>query len=219
MAIVVPEKPTVQWVLENLMVFNDDERGLYVQAMLSLLLPTSQRKLRDQQLEFKAKRPALTEENFKAMVSSTLTTARGLVEFEMSKEGTEIREVLDLPPLTLDTVVPVSLRSHWGFKHLNKPQAMSHLSDSQIASKVRMLGRNDLDHELIVTAARDRIALLSYTVAGLRAEMAEREQQHTRVMSEAAKALDDMHDLWRAEKAHRELLEGRNAPDESVERD
>jgi hypothetical protein len=37
----------------------------------------------------------------------------------------------------------------------------SHLSDTEIASKVRMLTRSDLDHELVVCAARDRIMSLT----------------------------------------------------------
>lgn len=38
---------------------------------------------------------------------------------------------------------------------------MGHDSDIQIASRVRMLMRDELDHEAVVTAARDRICALT----------------------------------------------------------
>lgn len=37
----------------------------------------------------------------------------------------------------------------------------AHLSDAEVASKVRMLMRHDLDHEQVCCLARDRIAYLS----------------------------------------------------------
>ena len=50
---------------------------------------------------------------------------------------------------------------------------LSHLSDEEVASKVRMLCRNDLDHEPVVCAARDRILTLSDELARLRSENSE----------------------------------------------
>lgn len=42
-----------------------------------------------------------------------------------------------------------------------KLMAFGHLSDLEMASKVRMLMRSDLDHEPVCTGARDRIMFLS----------------------------------------------------------
>lgn len=39
-----------------------------------------------------------------------------------------------------------------------------HLSDLEVAGKVRMLMRNDLDHEAVCVGARDRIIYLSQEV-------------------------------------------------------
>ncbi|WP_371436364.1 hypothetical protein [Polaromonas sp.] len=47
--------------------------------------------------------------------------------------------------------------------------AGGHFSHDQIASKVRMLGRQDLDHEAVCTMARDRIKWLAHRVAELEA--------------------------------------------------
>lgn len=45
------------------------------------------------------------------------------------------------------------------------------LSDREVASRVRMLMRGDLDHELVCLMARDRIMALSQENAELRAEI------------------------------------------------
>ncbi len=45
-----------------------------------------------------------------------------------------------------------------------------HLSDLEMAGKVRMLMRNDLDHEAVCTGSRDRIMYLSQQVAALAAQ-------------------------------------------------
>jgi hypothetical protein len=47
------------------------------------------------------------------------------------------------------------------------------LSDAVVASRVRMLMRNDLDHEMVCVLARDRIRDLSRKVASLEAQLAE----------------------------------------------
>jgi hypothetical protein len=44
--------------------------------------------------------------------------------------------------------------------HTNREIGMPDVSDQVLASMVRMLMRNDLDHEMIVCAARDRIMCL-----------------------------------------------------------
>lgn len=47
------------------------------------------------------------------------------------------------------------------------PMAAPHLSDLEVAGKVRMLLRDQLDHEVICTLARDRIMALSKEVERL----------------------------------------------------
>lgn len=42
----------------------------------------------------------------------------------------------------------------------NRTIGMPHLTDEQMASRVRMLMRSDLDHESVCTSARDRIMCL-----------------------------------------------------------
>lgn len=48
-----------------------------------------------------------------------------------------------------------------GDKETRSTMAYGHLSDIEVADKVRMLMRHDLNHESIVVAARDRIMYLS----------------------------------------------------------
>jgi hypothetical protein len=45
------------------------------------------------------------------------------------------------------------------------------LTDEQVAGMVRMLGRSDLDHEMVCVAARDRIMALSAELEKLKAPM------------------------------------------------
>lgn len=52
-------------------------------------------------------------------------------------------------------------------------QAGPHWSDEQVASKVRMLMRDDLDHEAVCVMARDRIVYLSAVVAERDRQIAE----------------------------------------------
>lgn len=61
-----------------------------------------------------------------------------------------------------------------------EPSAMAgaHLSDAEVASRVRMLRRTDIDHEAVCTMARDRIVHLSQQVARLRAGAADIEISH-----------------------------------------
>ena len=49
----------------------------------------------------------------------------------------------------------------WADAYAGRPESYGHLSDKAIADKVRMLMRDDLEHEGIVVAARDRIARLA----------------------------------------------------------
>ena len=48
----------------------------------------------------------------------------------------------------------------YDWMHKDIPISMSHLSDKQMASEIRMLSRNDLCHEPIIQGARDRIMCL-----------------------------------------------------------
>ena len=48
---------------------------------------------------------------------------------------------------------------------------MADLSDIQVAGKVRMLMRSDLDHEMVCTGARDRIMYLSQRVKNLESHL------------------------------------------------
>lgn len=59
---------------------------------------------------------------------------------------------------------------HWTDRFVGKPQLLDEKSDEEIAGLVRMLTRSDLEHEVIVTAARDRIARLSREVHEYRQE-------------------------------------------------
>ena len=72
----------------------------------------------------------------------------------------------------------------------NKPIAGSHLTDTQVASAVRMLLRDQLNHEAVCLVARDRIVSLATERDQLKArlEAAEREQQ--RVHELANRLLD-----------------------------
>lgn len=54
--------------------------------------------------------------------------------------------------------------------HKDMPISYPHLSDAEMAGKVRMLFRDDLDHEGVVMGARDRIMALSKEVARLTEE-------------------------------------------------
>lgn len=47
--------------------------------------------------------------------------------------------------------------------------ALAHLSHKDLANRVRMLMRDDLDHEIVCAAARDRIAWLAARVEELEA--------------------------------------------------
>lgn len=51
-----------------------------------------------------------------------------------------------------------------GDKVEREKMVMGDLSDLQVAGKVRMLMRGDLDHEMVCTGARDRIMYLSQQV-------------------------------------------------------
>lgn len=59
-----------------------------------------------------------------------------------------------------------------GDKVIKERMCMGHLSDIEVADKVRMLMRNDLMHEATCTAGRDRIMYLSQRVALLERELA-----------------------------------------------
>lgn len=50
--------------------------------------------------------------------------------------------------------------------------AFGHLTDLQMAGKVRMLMRSDLDHEAVCVGARDRIMYLSQQIESLRTNLA-----------------------------------------------
>lgn len=52
------------------------------------------------------------------------------------------------------------------------PISMSHLTDEMMASRVRMLMRDELPHEAVCVAARDRIMCLSAEKAALREALA-----------------------------------------------
>jgi len=60
-----------------------------------------------------------------------------------------------------------------GDKVIKERMCMGHLSDIDVAHKVRMLYRTDLDHEAVCTAARDRIMYLSQQVELLKQEMSD----------------------------------------------
>lgn len=60
-----------------------------------------------------------------------------------------------------------------------KNLAFAHLSDAEMANYVRMLMRDDLDHEAVLTGARDRIMHLSARIAEL-----ERERDEARAGAE-----------------------------------
>ena len=60
--------------------------------------------------------------------------------------------------------------------HTDIPMARPEWSDKEMAGQVRMLMRDQLNHEAICTAARDRIMALSKEKAALEAEV-ERLQQ------------------------------------------
>jgi hypothetical protein len=57
------------------------------------------------------------------------------------------------------SVVIVRTYDHNG--HKNLPIACPQWDDVEVAGRVRMLMRNDLDHEMICTVARDRILCLA----------------------------------------------------------
>ncbi len=66
--------------------------------------------------------------------------------------------------------------THNGHTH----QIMLHdMSDEQMANKVRMLMRTDLDHELVCQAARDRIKCLSQEKAAFMAWLDSEVQEGT----------------------------------------
>lgn len=54
-----------------------------------------------------------------------------------------------------------------GDKVTKENMVMAHLSDIEVASKVRMLMRSDLDHEAVCMAGRDRIMYLNQKVEQL----------------------------------------------------
>lgn len=60
---------------------------------------------------------------------------------------------------------------------------MGKLTDFQMASKVRMLMRWDLDHEFVCTGARDRIMYLSQECDRLTSSLAEKEKEVERLKS------------------------------------
>lgn len=55
----------------------------------------------------------------------------------------------------------MSTRTYDHNGHTNLPIACPDWDDVEVAGRVRMLMRNDLDHELICTVARDRILCLA----------------------------------------------------------
>jgi hypothetical protein len=55
-----------------------------------------------------------------------------------------------------------------GWTYAGDYSAGGHLSDAEVAGKVRMLMRNDLDHESVCVMARDRIRDLSRYVDALK---------------------------------------------------
>lgn len=60
-----------------------------------------------------------------------------------------------------------------GDKVDKETMCMGHLSDIEVANKVRMLYRDTLNHEAVCTAARDRIMYLSQRVDELEQEMSD----------------------------------------------
>jgi hypothetical protein len=64
--------------------------------------------------------------------------------------------------------------------------AMNYLSDLEMAFKVRMLMRNDLDHEAVCTAARDRIMWLSQQL----------EEQRTKIIEDCATIAERLTDRY-----------------------
>lgn len=61
--------------------------------------------------------------------------------------------------------------------HADKPIGFPDWSDKRMAGEVRMLMRDQLNHEAIVTAARDRIMCLTKEKAALEARILELEQK------------------------------------------
>ena len=53
-----------------------------------------------------------------------------------------------------------------------------HLTDDQVAFQTAMIGRHDLDHEVKLTVAKDRIRWLSRRVVALEAALAQRGATH-----------------------------------------
>ena len=64
-----------------------------------------------------------------------------------------------------------------GWKYPGDVFCGGHLSDAEVASKVRMLMRSDLDHEAVCVTARDRILVLSRALASARADLEEAKRQ------------------------------------------
>ena len=58
----------------------------------------------------------------------------------------------------------------WADRYAGKAEAYGHLSDEEIAVKIRMLFRDTIEHEAIVVGARDRIARLARRIRDLEAE-------------------------------------------------
>lgn len=80
--------------------------------------------------------------------------------------------------------------------------AYAHLSDMEVASKVRMLFRDQLDHEAVCVGGRDRIMFLSQRVAALETRLqAIGDIAHAR---SAGPAIHD--DLWEVRGLAYELL-------------
>lgn len=61
----------------------------------------------------------------------------------------------------------MTIDNHWAFHIVARPMAYADKSDQEVAGMVRMLMRDDLEHESICVAARDRIGKLSHDVATL----------------------------------------------------
>jgi len=77
--------------------------------------------------------------------------------------GATVSDAADAQPWSADMV------EGYAEKHGQRSDLLGHqhLPDIQIAGAVRMLMRNDLDHEAVVCAARDRICALHVEKAAL----------------------------------------------------
>ena len=96
--------------------------------------------------------------NIKPYVPNNIPTYQTLYELEVKKVA-KLKEEL---AIAVSKQVPQA--------YSGEKDKTDYLSDYQVASKVRMLGRNDLTFEFTVTMARDRIMSLSKEVEDLKQE-------------------------------------------------